>query len=551
MKISINTKIIFFVLPLIITPLIFTAMIASLSARNSVTMVTQEYLQFKMEELRKHAATQWNLLVENDLAENDDFIEAAKHSVESFALSLIRKETELIFAVDENLEIVMQTDKVELTNNEFGKIESMISANAEGWQQIQIEEIARISQVSYFALFDWYLFVTEQEETYYSEVNKLFWETGLILLISLGISVLLLLIFIHHLIMPLKNVVVAMKTIISTNDLSKKVEVEYGDETGQLGHTFNIMTGQLEKAYKQIKGYALKAVIAQNTELQIRNIFQKYVPGEVINQFYESPENMLIGKKQDLAILFSDIRGFTNLSERLRPEEIVESLNRYFEIMVDIVLKNKGIVDKYIGDAIMAFFGAPVKHKNDPELAVNSALNMIDALKVFNEEQVKSGRPEFNIGIGISYGPVTIGNIGSNKKMDYTIIGDMVNLTSRLESLTKHYKVKIIISEYVQNYIKKDIPCRMLDIVTVRGKTKSVKIYQVTRDMNIKIKTAWKYHENGLVYYYKREFKKAAEYFTKVQEILPEDRCSKKFIELCNVLIKQPPGPEWNGVVAL
>ena len=176
------------------------------------------------------------------------------------------------------------------------------------------------------------------------------------------------------------------------------------------------MVAQLGRAYGQIKEFAFKAVLAQKNEHKVRNIFQKYVPKDVIDSLFMHPEQMLVGNKRELAILFSDIRNFTTLSEGFKPEDIVTSLNEYFGILVEIIIENDGIVDKYIGDAIMAFFGAPVSHDNDPEQAVGAALQMQAALTGFNSRQTKSGNPPFKTGIGINFGVVTVGNIGTEKK---------------------------------------------------------------------------------------------------------------------------------------
>ena len=246
--------------------------------------------------------------------------------------------------------------------------------------------------------------------------------------------------------------------------------VEYHDEIGGLAQTFNLMVGELEKAYGQIKSFAFKAVLAQKREQKIRNIFQKYVPKDVIDRFFKNPESMLVGENRILSILFSDIRSFTTISERMTPDELVDSLNRYFNVMVDIIMAKGGIVDKYIGDAIMAFFGAPVKHEDDALQSVMAGLEMEEALAGFNARQKAAGKPEFQIGVGINYGEVTVGNIGTEKKMDYTVIGDMVNLASRLEGLTKQYHQRLIISETLHEKVKDAVPCRLLDSVAVKGK---------------------------------------------------------------------------------
>ena len=197
----------------------------------------------------------------------------------------------------------------------------------------------------------------------------------------------------------------------------------------------------------------------------------------MIETIFANPESMLVGDTRSVAILFSDIRSFTTISERSRPDELVATLNRYFSILVDIIMDRHGIVDKYIGDAVMAFFGAPVSYENDALDAVRAAATIADALDRFNAEQRTSGGPVFTTGLGINYGEVTVGNIGSERKMDYTVIGDTVNLASRLEGLTKYYGQPLVISSTVESRVSHEVPCRLIDTVVVKGKTVGERIY--------------------------------------------------------------------------
>ena len=373
----------------------------------------------------------------------------------------------------------------------------------------------------------------------------------MIFVISLVLTIILLIFFSSYLTKPLEQIVEAIKNIITTNDLTTKVSLQYKDETGKLGHYFNIMTGELDKAYKQMKMYALQAVVSKHKEMKIRNIFQKYVPKSVIDKFFDEPESMLTGENRILAVLFSDIRGFTTISEGLPPDELVESLNKYFETMVDVITGRNGIVDKYIGDAIMAFFGAPVHHSDDALQAVLAGLNMIERLEEFNNWQKKQGRDEFKIGIGINYGVVTIGNIGSEKKMDYTVIGDMVNLASRLEGLTKLYKEPLLISESLYKKASRHLQCRMIDKVIVKGKTESVKIYSVKKELTTTMKDAWEAHETGIEHYYQKDFRTAMSYFQIAHKLLPDDYCSEMFLHRSEKYIASPPAPEWSGDTVL
>jgi adenylate cyclase len=543
----IRAKFVLIVVPLIITPLLLVGFAASLAARNGITQIATEFLRFKSEELRNYATTQWNLLVENQLDTRPEYVEVSKTAVASFARSLIRSESELILALDEQGKITMSTAPVEALDQESAALVELARNAEEGWTLIRLGGVTRVAQLVRFGPFGWTFLVTENRDVFYRAVNQIYLQSGFILIVTLVAALILLYVFVRYLTQPLNNVVTAMREIIGASDLSKRVELQYRDEIGDLGHTFNLMTGQLEKAYNQIKSYAFKSVIAQKREQKIRNIFQKYVPVDVIDQFMNRPESMLVGESRILAVLFSDIRGFTRISEPMQPEEIVESLNKYFTEMVDIVLKRNGIVDKYIGDAIMAFFGAPVKHDDDVSQAVHTGFDMLETLESFNSRQAKRKRPEFRIGIGLNYGVVTIGNIGSEKKMDYTVIGDMVNLASRLEELTKIYDVPFLISESVYSRVKNDLPCRMIDKVMVRGKTQGTRIFYPKKKIGKAEAKGWKIHNMGMNLYYKRDFEKAFKYFIYAREFLENDPILPTYLNRCKKYIKSPPPKNWEG----
>ncbi len=548
---KIKAKIAFIVLPLIITPLILTGLASSFAARNGITQVTTEFLRFKAEELQKYAENQWSLLVENDLAEQEEYIAVSKNAVESFARSLIRSDTELIFAFNRQGEVTMSTRELDLTGEEIAVLTDIITLGSPGWQQFRLNGTDRVAHVVSFDPFGWFFFVSQDEEVFYSTINQIYIQSGFILSGSLLVAVILLLFFTSHLTRPLRNVVAAMKEIMTSNDLSKKVDLLYNDETGELAHTFNLMTGELEKAYDQIKIYSLETAISQKKEQKIRSIFQRYVPKEVIDRYFQAPESMLVGEDRLLAVLFSDIRQFTTISEGMMPSEIVESLNKYFGNMVDVIMDHGGIVDKFIGDALMAFFGAPVRHIDDAYRALQSGFDMLDSVGDFNTWQMDRGGPRFNIGVGINYGVVTVGNIGSEKKMDYTVIGDMVNLASRLEDLTKTYSESILFSESVYRKVIQQVPCRMIDRVAVKGKTGGTGVYTARRELSGTEETAWKLHHTGLLYYYNRNFEEGAKCFSQVSPLLPNDYISGVFEKRCRMYLKKPPPEEWNGVVVL
>ncbi|MFW6232225.1 MAG: adenylate/guanylate cyclase domain-containing protein [Spirochaetota bacterium] len=546
---SIRLKIILVVLPLLIVTILLVGITSAYSARSGITRVAIEALGFKAQELQKYAQNQWDLLVRNDLAGNPDYLAVTRRAVESYAQTLVRSASEVIFAVGTDGRVEMST--ADLALEDPGEIETLsnrASRSREGWQRITVDETVRVGQAFVFEPFGWLVFVTDTEESFYAEVEEINLRTYYILGGALVVAVILLLLFAGILTGPLSRMVRTMLTITQTNDLSQRVAVEYRDEIGAMARTFNKMLVKLESADRQIRSFALSAVVAQRNERKIRNIFQKYVPKDVIDGIFQNPESALSGKNDVLAILFSDIRNFTTISEGFMPDDLVQSLNRYFERLVDIIVDHGGIVDKYIGDAIMAFYGAPVRHDDDALKAVVSALKMQDAIEEINDEHLADGKPIFKTGIGINYGVVTVGNIGSEKKMDYTIIGDMVNYGSRLEGLTKTYGQDLIVSKSIFRKVKNQIPTRFVDFVQVKGKTSGESIYTASLRQGDNEKQAWKTYHEGIRFFYGRRFDRARGYFKKTLDYLPADTLAKEYIERCTRYLAAPPPEDWNGV---
>jgi len=545
---KIRARLILIVLPLLVAAVLITGIFASFSARSGMTRLAMSSLGFKAEEMEKYINNQWTLLVDNGFSEKPEYVEVAKSAVLSYAFTLIRSETELIFAVDANSEVMMKTSDFSISDEESTALSELLNLESVGWVSFVLSDKDRVGQMFYFPAFDWWVFLTEDSSSFYREVTEMLNQNYIILGASIVVSLILLLILAAYVTGPLTRVSSAMQGIIKDNDLSRNVAVEYRDEIGHLANTFNIMIAELNRAYQQIKEFAFKAVLAERSERKIRSIFQKYVPKDVIDSVFMNPEAMLVGQNRVLSILFSDIRSFTTISEGYSPDELVVDLNKYFEKMVDIIISRGGVIDKYIGDAIMAFFGAPVKHSDDAYQSVMAALEMQETLAVFNEERVLEGKPEFKTGIGINYGVVTVGNIGSEKKMDYTIIGDMVNLGSRLEGLTKQYKQGVIISESVYRKVRSKIPCRMVDKVQVKGKTQGESIYSASVSLSDREKKGWAYHNAGAKLFYNSDFEKSIKYFQAVKKILPDDYLAGLFIERNLRYIKTPPPADWNGV---
>ena len=227
-------------------------------------------------------------------------------------------------------------------------------------------------------------------------------------------------------------------------------------------------------------------------------------------------------------------------------------LNEYFEIMVDIVFRYRGILDKYIGDAIMAVFGAPISGREDSDNAVRAAIDMMTALRSFNLDRAAARKAPINIGIGISTDEVLSGNIGSVKRMDYTVIGDGVNLASRLEGANKYYGTQVLISESTYHSLKHEYIAREIDLIRVRGKTRPVSVYQILDYHNEEsfphVTDVIDLFREGLSHYRRRAWREGAACFARALELNRNDPVSGLYLERCSIYQDAPPGDDWDGV---
>jgi adenylate cyclase len=292
-------------------------------------------------------------------------------------------------------------------------------------------------------------------------------------------------------------------------------------------------------------------VTEEREKRKIRHAFQFFVSPSVVNEILKNPGKLQLGgERKVLTVLFSDIRDFTYLSENLSPETLTKLLNLYLTPMSEIVFKHQGTLDKYMGDAIMAIFGAPLEQKDHAEKACHTALDMVEALKEFQRKWEIDGIPEISMGVGINSGPMSVGNMGSDMLFDYTVVGDNVNLGSRLEKLNREYGTNIIISEFTHRHIEDTFICRELDIVKVRGRKEPVRIYELLgREEPFPQWSAFKVlFEKGLMTYRSQQWGEGIEAFEKALKIKPDDGPAKLYLRRCTFLQKKGPSPKWNGV---
>lgn len=302
--------------------------------------------------------------------------------------------------------------------------------------------------------------------------------------------------------------------------------------------------------YNTIKYFQERAEKAE-----IRNAFSHYVTASVVNEILKDTSQLKLGgERKELTVFFSDIAGFTNISERLEIERLVILLNDYLTAMTDnIIIQNKGMLDKYEGDAIMAVFGAPINNKTHAIQACKSAL---DNQRILKEELWPrwkvAGFPLFTVRIGINTGPMIVGNMGSKSRFDYTVIGDNVNLGSRLESLNKVYQTDILISESTYQLVKDDMRCRMIDLVRVKGKRIPVRVYELISFKNTSSDAINEFistYERAFEHYEKQEFQQAITILGEIKtSCRPKDGASKVLLARCQRYVNNPPPEDWDCV---
>jgi class 3 adenylate cyclase/putative methionine-R-sulfoxide reductase with GAF domain len=287
-------------------------------------------------------------------------------------------------------------------------------------------------------------------------------------------------------------------------------------------------------------------------EEKLRKTFQRFVPEDVINELVIREESDLFkGYQEKAVILFTDLRNFTAMVEKYAAKTIVKMLNSYFTLMVDAVIANGGIIDKFIGDSMMAIFRANSEGVLQMEAVYDVVRNMQQKLTEFNKKNEEQQLPHFHMGIGLHYGDVIIGNIGSPQKMDYTVIGDAVNVASRLESLCKYFDVECIASEEVALKINKNGKVRELGYITVKGKTIPLKIYEIMNEKSVfyQKKKMLQIYEKAIYHYKLRQWNLAIELFSRILEFIPQEKSSLLHIESCYTFKRYPPGLEWQGEI--
>ena len=288
-----------------------------------------------------------------------------------------------------------------------------------------------------------------------------------------------------------------------------------------------------------------------SSEKRMKSTMSRYMDPGIADQLLEDGADIMGGLDTTATLLFSDLRSFTNITESLGAQGTVKLLNEYFEIMVECISEQGGMLDKFIGDAIMAAFGLPISHEDDEDRGVKAGINMISRLWKWNEFREKDGKPPLDMGLGLNTDKIVAGNIGSQKRMDYTMIGDGVNLAARLESACKQYNARILISDFTFKKLKGTYRIRNIDDVVVKGKTEPIGVYEVLDYHNDEtfpnLMDVVNHFNEGRKKYKSGDFKNAINSFNECLKGNKNDILSKTYIERCNQLLIDNP-KDWDGV---
>ncbi len=321
---------------------------------------------------------------------------------------------------------------------------------------------------------------------------------------------------------------------------------------GKLNYVLSFVLPELTLFFGFLVSSVISYVVEGRQKKEIRKTFNRYMSPQVIDEILKNPDEIELGGREiEATVFFSDIKDFTSISEKYPPVELVSYLNEYFSKASDIILDYKAMLDKYIGDAIMAIFGAPLYQKDHALSACLAALRIQQVLSEVYGNSKEEGKPEFITRIGLNTGRMIVGNIGTSARLDYTAIGDTVNTASRLEGMNKLYDTRIIVSENTYSQVKDFVEVRELDFMTVKGKNIPLRIYELlgekdkVSDVKMEKKTIF---EEALKLYRNREWDTAIAKFKSVFEIEDEDLSAKLYIQRCEAFKLEPPPENWDGV---
>ncbi len=453
------------------------------------------------------------------------------HPVDVTTLARMDEQVKGIEASQKFFEGELQNMIVEINNGNLNKVTDNF-ARLDKWRQDYNETLDGTRQL---------MLATTQNAS--SEVLSLQERLNLISIVLVALATILAIAFAAYvtktIVKPVHVLLNGTNSVIDGR-LEISLPVTSTDEIGTLTQAFNSMTGELRKASA------------------VRDMFGKYIDPRIVRDLIEKTQlNVNNGEREIMTVMFCDMAGFTNISEGLTPNSLVNLLNRYFTLMSEAVQENDGVIDKFIGDAIMAYWGMPFnKESKQAMLAAQAALGMFPKIKKFRDELpellgIRRNLPEISIRIGIATGEVVVGNIGSDITKNFTVIGDTVNLASRLEGVNKAYGTRILVNEETFDLLNENIVTREIDSILVTGKNEPKRVFEImgmqgmlTPDIiNLKEKFA-----EGLAAYRRLDLDTALKAFNACREIAPEDKPTEVFLKRLDYFRENPPESSWNGV---
>jgi len=386
--------------------------------------------------------------------------------------------------------------------------------------------LATYKEVRQFASTDWMIAAVAPENDFVGEVLQAYIKAMILGLFILMIGIIVMSELVSRVIKPLNRVTKQFDQIKNFN----------------LKNTEHIDSRITEIAYISDRLDAMKKSLCS---------FGRYVPASLVRELIETGEDAHIGGvKKPLVIFFTDIKNFTTLAEDADPDLLTVQICEYFDELSNIIARNHGTIDKYIGDAIMAFWGAPSQVDDPAILACKTAIQCVKRSIELNAQWKSQGKPEFVTRVGIHIGDAIVGNLGSSERLNYTVIGDVINLTSRLVDINKTYGTQIIVSESIYIIIKDQFKARMLDYMVVRGRQKPTYIYEIITDiehLTYDFNAYIDHFTQGFDDYRNRKWNQAIQHFSECSKIYPEDKVAPLFISRCNHFKTDPPSGDWKG----
>ncbi len=379
---------------------------------------------------------------------------------------------------------------------------------------------------------NWLFATIAPEDDFIGPIKKTLHTTILLALLGLMIAVLVAILLARQISQPIEKLATEIMNIRN---------FEFSSDDGIKSHIYEIQ--QMNEAVQAMKN-SLQA-------------FQLYVPATLVRQLIDSGEPVTIGgQSRELTVFFSDIANSTTIAEDIPPKDLMLQLSDYFDVMTEVIeAECGGTIDKFIGDAVMAFWGAPISNDEHAILACRAALKCQKKVAELNEKWQAEGKYPFVTRIGINTGYMIVGNMGSKRRMNYSVIGDEVNLASRLEKVNKIYGTNIVISKGTHRYVRNEFVCRPIDQIAVKGKLQGIMIYELMAEKGTSevqsIENMAKRFHAGYELYLKRKWREAQSIFSELLEEFPDDRVCKIYIERCSQFIQKEPDPNWSGVSKL